>query len=668
VRFASVLAVALLASSAFAGADDNDKVRLLSSNVTPSVLVPGEGSATLAARVAVRPTDGLGSNPDDGKFRFHIEFVWEWLASGGAVVATARAETPLAAPFAYIELPASDGTKSFIDASARVSFDGKDLPEGAYAFRLTAHVFRTSTKPGEKAKLIGTSSPLSGSIALSPRPAPPSVDPFPPVTGVPLITFTGHKPANTELLVDGLVRVPLSAATSWTTTKTLAPGPNTFLFSDRTAFGIESLPVTVAVTLLNAPPEPPIVSVLPEFTNSRTITLSGSKQSGTGIVVNGVVVVPVDDLTTWSATVTLQENRNELEIHAVDRAGRLSLAAGSQLAGIASGKPVIRDLAVAPAEIRPGESASITYRLFAVVPPAENAGLDVSVRIEAGDLLIKQLFSGVQQAGPDGPTYTATWDGLDGAGRAALVNTSYRVVVSAARVAPTSSPRELVDPNPKETAVLVLGSQHVLSRDKKLEIVFRPDDAKLVIDAFPPLPARAGRLLTSRGLHPRGGCYRVRIDRPFDGAAVGVLTTAQADGGMLRPFWWDELQQDWRPLGRTNWNPSSRKLSFVLPGPGLVVFATSSDVDDPYISDVRLDGASLTLRARDNSSGVDTRQVRLRRGGQDLSARIAHKLLNGVHDVQLTVDEVSSLDGLTLYVEDWAGHGRLFPLDERSGR
>lgn len=465
-------------------------------------------------------------------------------------------------------------------------------------------------------------------------------------------------------MIDGVERVALGAETTWSTTKTLVESSNSFRLSDRTAFGVESSSVTVNVTLVTKPPPPPVVSVPQEYTSTRTVTLTGTKVPGSGIIVNGNIVVVVDDSSTWTATVQLEEGANSFIIETVDAVGNKSLAAGSHVAGVAEDKPVIRDLEVSPAEISAGQTTQIRYRLFAATPFDGNGDFRVSVRVEDGDLLVKELFSGVQRGNPTGPEYTASWNATNAEGRPVIVNTSYRLVVSGVSMAPTTRPRELVDPNFKESAVLVVGSQHVKSADGKLEIILRPDDARLAIQAFPALSPRAGRLLTSRALHPQGGCYRISVDRPFAGAAMGVLRCPDHDGRMLRPFVWADEQQDWAPVGRANWNPTLRTLSFVLPGPGLVVFATTDDVDQPYLSDVKLEGGRLTARVRDDTSGVDTRRVRVRQGAVDLTGRVAQKLLNGVHDVSLSLDGVQSLDGVTVYAEDWAAHGRLFLLGE----
>lgn len=569
----------------------------------------------------------------------------------------------------FFDPPPSSGIAS---SSFHLALDGNDVSAAA-SVTSTGATFRTTTALAiSEHTLVTRISDRAGRSAeaqsrfIIQRPAPPSVTAPDTTTNNPIITVAGGKPQFSAILIDGVERVPLSAGTTWITTHFLHEGANVLAITDRNVFGTESLATTLPVTLITIPPPPPVVSTPIAYTATSTVQLSGTKRAGTAVIINGVVTVPLNNETTWSADVPLQEGQNKFVIEAQDIAGNKSLAAGSQQAGIAAAKPVIRDLTVAPPEISPGQVAQIAYRLFATVPPQDNADLEVSVRVEAGDLLVKELTSAVQQAGPDGPSYSASWDGTDSSGRPATVNQSYRIVVSAARVALTTFSRELVDPNPKEHAILLLGSQHVLSPDKRLEVVFRPDDAKVEITPYPALSPRAGRLLTTRSLSPRGGCYRIKADRALQGASVAVLRCPDEDGRLLRPFCWSEAQQDWSPVGRANWNPSLKQLSFALPGPGLVVFATTTDVDQPYISNVALDGTRLTARVHDDTSGVDLRRLKLRKGGVDVTATVSHKLLNGLHDVLITVDGVESLDGLTLYAEDWAGHGRLFPLAKRT--
>lgn len=665
---------------------DPDKVRLTASDSPDPFSIPGQ-SSKLTAVAYVRKVAGLGSRESDeddddcdedrGGRRDHqktfsVELRWT-VSSGGVAIRTISKSVTLNPPYTWVKLQL-EGRKQkrkFAQIPMELLWDGLNsagqlVQPGNYSYAAIALFYRTHRHGDNTLVLIDESDPVQGSVTVqSSRPAPPTLGVYPTTTNAPLLTFSGGKPANTAIVFDGVVRTPLSAATSWTTTQTLVEGSNVFVITARNQSGVDSLPVTARVTLDTIPPSPPAVSSAPDFTRNQTVPLTGTKPAGTGVLVNGVLLVPINGSTTWSVNVSLTEGANQLRIETIDAAGNMSLAAGSHQASVAAQKPVIRDLDVTPGEITAGQSTQITYRLFALNTPPTEGDLNVSVRIESGDLVVKELVTAVQRGTPAGPTFSVSWDGTDASGQPVPVNVSYRVTVSGTRATPTTAPPELADPNPKETAVLVTGSQHVSSADRRLQIVFRPDDARLTIDQFPELTARASRLLTSRALHPVG-CYRVRIDRPFVGPAVGVLKCADVSGGLVRPFAWDELQQDWLPVSHANWNPRSKELSFRVPGASLIVFATTNDVEPPYVRDARLVGSHFTATIYDDGSGIDTRRLKLRRNGQDISAGLSTQLVNGVHTVQVTLDGVSSLQSLTLYAEDRAGRGRLLPLAERT--
>jgi hypothetical protein len=276
----------------------------------------------------------------------------------------------------------------------------------------------------------------------------------------------------------------------------------------------------------------------------------------------------------------------------------------------------------------------------------------------------RTLVDGVQQGDPTGPLYRLTWDTRDAAGQLVLPNTSFRIVVSADRANPSTLLPHLANANSKETAVVVSGSQHRSSPDRKLEFVFRPDDAKMDIRSFPVLSVKAGRLLTARGLKPLGGCYEVRVDRPLDGPVVGILKYPSADGYLLRPFCWDKTQEDWLAVGRTNWNPTTRQLSFALPAAGTILFAATSDVGMPWIAKSTVTGSTFEVHARDDGTDIDPAKTRLRQGGVDLSKRLAVRSQNGLREVVLTLPGFDAAAGAAeLYLEDWVGNGRLFIMN-----
>jgi len=64
-------------------------------------------------------------------------------------------------------------------------------------------------------------------------------------------------------------------------------------------------PDTGRRTATTIPTTPVVTSTVPAFTNQNTLTLSGTMAAGTSVLINGAVVVPLDNLTTWTASVNL---------------------------------------------------------------------------------------------------------------------------------------------------------------------------------------------------------------------------------------------------------------------------------------------------------------------------------------------------------------------------
>ena len=81
--------------------------------------------------------------------------------------------------------------------------------------------------------------------------------------------------------------------------------------------------VTLNLVFDITPPAPPTVNYTTP-TKWQTQTLSGTKEINASIWINGVEKVPVDGLTTWSVSVSLQEGSNSLTITSKDSAGNES--------------------------------------------------------------------------------------------------------------------------------------------------------------------------------------------------------------------------------------------------------------------------------------------------------------------------------------------------------
>lgn len=687
LRFLSCAAVLVGAAavSAHAGHKDPDRIRLTATDA-PDPFSPPAQSSKLSCIAYLRKVAGLraADNDDDDDCdedrhgsrnhpkSFEVTVHWT-ISSSGTVIREIDKTIDVVPPLTFVKLKlqGSNGSKKFAQIPLELTWDGKksnglQASAGTYSYAAIAEFKRTHTHGGNTTvKLIDESDPVNGGITIIPAGTAPTIAVTRPTED--LLTneagflvagnLTGTAPI--QLTVNG-VSVPVTD-TSFGGPVPLVEGPNSLEFSATNAFG--SSTVVRHVTLDTVRPATPTANPLPAFTTAQPVTVSGTKESGSGIAINGVTVVPPNAAQTWSISYTLTEGANPLRVQAIDAAGNLSAIVGNQFAAVVQGKPVIRNLDVAPAEITAGQSAQVSYRLFASNVPETEGDFDVVVRIEAGDLLIKQLFAGTLRGTPSGPTFIATWDGTDSTGQVATVNTSYRVVVSAVRSTPSTAPPELRDANPKETAVLLTGSQHVSSADKRLEIVFRPDDAKLTIKQNPTLQPAAAKLLTTRRLHPVAS-YQVEIDRPFAGSALGVFKPANSDGVFLRPYIWDATRNDWQVIPHSNWNPVRRQLTFGLPSVGKILLASTNDLDAPYALGASLSGAQATVRLRDDTSGLLANRVRVLRNGQPLTSGFSVQAVSASSDLLVRVGEVSSLATISIYAEDQSGNGRLIHLGE----
>ncbi|BFM06370.1 right-handed parallel beta-helix repeat-containing protein [Halioxenophilus aromaticivorans] len=73
-------------------------------------------------------------------------------------------------------------------------------------------------------------------------------------------------------------------------------------------------------------PATPVIDPITTPVQSDSQLISGTKQAETGIQVNGVTVVPVDNATSWSATVNLAESLNNFSVTAINTIGLISEA------------------------------------------------------------------------------------------------------------------------------------------------------------------------------------------------------------------------------------------------------------------------------------------------------------------------------------------------------
>jgi len=75
----------------------------------------------------------------------------------------------------------------------------------------------------------------------------------------------------------------------------------------------------------NPPAQPVVTSTVPAVTNQTSLTLSGTKDANSSLLVNGVEVVPLNSATTWSSTVNLStEGNNTLNLSSKNSIGKIS--------------------------------------------------------------------------------------------------------------------------------------------------------------------------------------------------------------------------------------------------------------------------------------------------------------------------------------------------------
>lgn len=88
---------------------------------------------------------------------------------------------------------------------------------------------------------------------------------------------------------------------------------------------------TAGFTIDRTPPAPPVLDFYPDRVTSRTLTLTGTKDSEASLRLNGHEQTPINDATTWSTTATLSPGENLLVFASRDRAGNESTTVSAQI-------------------------------------------------------------------------------------------------------------------------------------------------------------------------------------------------------------------------------------------------------------------------------------------------------------------------------------------------
>jgi hypothetical protein len=166
-----------------------------------------------------------------------------------------------------------------------------------------------------------------GPIGRSVGPDTPSIGDLAAVTHETRLTLSGTKSAPSSIFIDGEEVVARDALTTWAAVVVLSlEGTNTFEIKALDDRGQISQPLLVPIVRDTFPPAAPTVTVtLPTTTNP--VELTGTKEVGSLVRLDGRVIVPKSDATAWTYQATVAgTNPKTLTFTAVDAAGNESAA------------------------------------------------------------------------------------------------------------------------------------------------------------------------------------------------------------------------------------------------------------------------------------------------------------------------------------------------------
>lgn len=149
---------------------------------------------------------------------------------------------------------------------------------------------------------------IAGTFVLDTTPpAAPTVTAVTPLTKTATQLITGSKTADTAIVINGAVRVPLGSSTSWSYSYPLTEGSNTLTIAARDAAGNDSPAITPApVITLDTTPPLFTVDVWKTPSSAASQTVSGTKEPGCLVKLNGVQLIDSSDqATTWSTVLNL---------------------------------------------------------------------------------------------------------------------------------------------------------------------------------------------------------------------------------------------------------------------------------------------------------------------------------------------------------------------------
>ncbi|MFQ5508306.1 MAG: hypothetical protein ACE5FN_03105 [Leptospirillia bacterium] len=160
-------------------------------------------------------------------------------------------------------------------------------------------------------------------------PSAPELGDFSRVTNQTTLPIAGLRFPDTRILVDGLEAAALSCDRYWTADLTLTTeGDTTFTILAEASTQNRSTPVSLTITLDTTAPAALIPNPAIDGSNTAngTVTVSGDKEAGARVLLNGRPLVEANSSTTFTADVPLGDGANTLSLVQVDAAGNASTA------------------------------------------------------------------------------------------------------------------------------------------------------------------------------------------------------------------------------------------------------------------------------------------------------------------------------------------------------
>ncbi|MBI1821063.1 MAG: FG-GAP repeat protein [Nitrospirae bacterium] len=167
--------------------------------------------------------------------------------------------------------------------------------------------------------------PLAG---CAPRDASPpiiSLFPSPNLTHHPIFSLRGTKTPGTAVLINDQVVIPFDNTSFWSGEVNLATGNNTLLVKSVNSFGNESSPIRMTVTLDTTPPSSPVITSPSPLTSMNSpVSMQGTKDPDTDVLLNGKEIVSFTPSNLWSYTYSPLQVTTPLQLTSKNKLGNLS--------------------------------------------------------------------------------------------------------------------------------------------------------------------------------------------------------------------------------------------------------------------------------------------------------------------------------------------------------